>query len=136
MHMQFRKIQIEPLAPLGLSILLVFGVCCVRAQTPAPVQPEPAAASQQPLPGINELIRQATAQQRASSQIIQRYTYRTLDSEQDLDPHGTVTKTTTKEVETICIDVRCYQKLLAEDGKPLSDDKVKRQNDEIDRENA
>ena len=137
MHMQVRTVRIEFSALLGLSMFLtVVGVCSAGAQTPAPGQAATGAISQQPLPGVDELIRQVKAQQGVSSKTIRRYTYRTVDSEQDLDSHGTVKKTTTKELETICVDIRCYQKLLAEDGKPLSDDRVKRQNDEIDRENA
>jgi hypothetical protein len=139
MHLQVGTIRIEFFAFLGLALLLSpIGAGSTAAQTPAPTQAAAVggAATQQPLPAIDELIRQVTTQQRASRKTIQRYTYRTVDSEQDLDSHGTVEKTTTKEVETICVDVRCYQKLLAEDGKPLSDDRAKRQNDEIDRENA
>src|ERR1017187_2916411 len=137
MHMQVRTVRIEFFALLGLLMFLTaVGAGSAGAQTQAPGQSATGATSQRPLPGIDELIRQVKAQQGVSSKTIRRYTYRTVDSEQDLDSHGTVKKTTTKEVETICIDVRCYQKLLTEDGKPLSDDRVKRQNDEIDRENA
>src|ERR1017187_3861200 len=133
MHMQVRTVRIEFFALLGLLMFLTaVGAGSAGAQTQAPGQAATGATSQQPLPEIDALIRQARAQQKASRKTIQRYTYRTVDSEQDLDSHGTVKKTPTKEVETICVDVRCYQKLLAEDGKPLSDDRVKRPNDEID----
>jgi hypothetical protein len=81
------------------------------------------------LPEIKDLIQQAKVQQRASWKTLQQYTYRSFNSEQDLDSHGTVKKTTTKELEILCVDVECYQKLLAVDGKPLSDDRMKRQNE-------
>jgi hypothetical protein len=84
------------------------------------------------LPDINTLIRQVRAQQRASWRTIQQYTYRSVNSEQDFDSHGAVKKTTTKEIEPFCVDVGCFLKLLAVDGKPISDDAMKRQNDNID----
>ena len=147
MDLRPRTIRTRVLLQLALStFLLDCGLCNAQAQTPASSQaapasqsptvttPQPAAdsASQLPLPEINKLIRQVVVQQRASWATIRQYTYRTSSSVQELDSHGAAKKTTVKELETICVDVGCFQKLMTIDGKPLSDNAMKRQNDYID----
>jgi hypothetical protein len=142
---QFRKFRIELLALLSLSQLLtIVGLRSAQAQTPAQpalaVQSQPATSSQssatsgaqRPLPEINALIRQVVVQQRASWATIRQYTYRTSSSVQELDSQGAAKKTTIKELETICVDVGCFPKLMTIDGKPVSDKAMKRQNDYID----
>jgi hypothetical protein len=142
---QFRKFRIELLALLSLSQLLtVVGLHSAQAQTPAQpalaVQSQPATSSQssatsdaqRPLPDVATLIHQVQTQQRASWKIFRQYTYRMSSSVQELDSHGAAKKTTIKELETICVDVGCFQKLMTIDGKPLADNAMKRQNEYID----
>ena len=126
------------------QLLTVVGLRSAQAQTPAQpalaVQSQPATSSQssatsdaqRPLPDINTLIRQVRAQQKASWTTFRQYTYHSSNTEIDLDSHGKAKKTTSKELETVCVDVGCFPKLLEVDGKPLSDDAMKRQNDVID----
>jgi len=118
---------------LGLSTFFVaFGLCEVLAQTPAQSQPAANSTSQRPLPDINALIKQVEAQQRASWKTLRQYTYRLISSEQDLDSHGAVKKTTTVESEIVCVTVACFGKVLARDGKPISAEELKKENDRID----
>jgi hypothetical protein len=124
----------------SLSGVLAFNCAAVvcSAQPPDTIlQPhlsaDPRPTGEQPLPDIDGLIRQVTAQQRASRKTLSQYTYRSLDSEQILDSHGSVKKTTTKDFETFCImNAGCFHRLTSVDGKPLPEDAMKRQNDEID----
>jgi hypothetical protein len=122
-----------------MFLIFLSGASAVAQTTetqPIPGQAATIATGQLPLPEIKDLIEQAKAQQRASWKTLRQYTYRSSNSEQDLDSHGTVKKTTTKELEILCVDVECYQKLLAVDGKPISEDRMKRQNDYRDSEIA
>ena len=147
MDTRSRKIRTRFLSLLGLStFLLACGLCNAQAQTPAadrttPASPSlPAAkpypatgsASERPLPEINSLMVQVEAQEKASRKTIKKYIYRTIGTEQDLDSHGAVKKTTTVEREFFCVNVACFNKLLSRDGKPLSGDELKKQNERID----
>jgi len=133
MGMRIRKIRNGSLTLLGLSTFLVlFGVCTAPAQTPVASQPAPVSTVQRPLPDLNTLIQQAEAQQRSSWKTLQQYTYHLVSSEQDLDSHGAVKKITTVESDIICVTVACFSKVLARDGKPISADELKKENDNID----
>ncbi len=147
MGMRFSKRRIELHALLGLSIFLIaFGVCNAQAQTSAPTQPAPASqplpvprpkpgpgsASERPLPDINALFKQVDAQQKAARKAIREYIYRSVYSEQDLDSHGAVKKTTSEEREFFWVKGVFISRLLARDGKPISGDELKKQNERID----
>jgi len=84
------------------------------------------------LPEINSLMVQVEAQEKASRKTIKQYIYRMIDTEQDFDSHGAVKKTTTVEREFFCVNVACFNKLLARDGKPLSGDELKKEDERID----
>jgi len=147
MGMYVSKIRPGSLALLGLStFLIIFGLCNAHAQTPAASQPTPAStslsvakqppstgsAAERPLPDINSLMVQVEAQEKASRKTVKEYIYRTIGTEQDLDSHGAVKKTTTVERQFFCVNVACFNKLLSRDGKPLSGDELKKQNERID----
>jgi len=151
MGMRFSKRRIELHALLGLStFLIVFGLCNAQAQTPTPTsaptqpapasqsptvptpQPGPGSASERPLPDINALFKQVDAQQKAARKAIREYIYRSEYSEQDLDSHGAVKKTSTEEREFFWVNGVYIGRLLARDGKPISGDELKKQNERID----
>lgn len=133
MDMHISRIRIKLLALLGLSTFLpVFALCTANAQTPAIGQNSAGQDAQKPLPDVAALIHQVQMQQRVSWKTFRQYTYRMFSSVQELDSHGAAKKTTIKELETICVDVGCFQKLMTIDGKPLADNAMKRQNDYID----
>jgi hypothetical protein len=142
MDMHFRKIRIGFLSLLGLAtFLIVFALCNARAraQTPtpaptsAPVQPAIGAASQRPLPDIGSLMLQVESQEKASRKTIKQYIYRSVYAQQDLDSHGAVKNTTTLEREFFCVNVVCINKVLSRNGKPLSGEELKKQNEFIDK---
>ena len=131
------KIRMGLLARLGLAgFLIVFALYTANAQTPATGQISAGPGLQTPLPDVATLIHQVQAQQRASWKIMQRYTYRSKFTEQDLDSQGKVKKTTSSEIENLCYDVACFGKVVSLDGKPLSDEALKKENDEIDKKLA
>jgi hypothetical protein len=134
MEMRCRKIRIEFLTLLSLSTFLIaFGVCNALAQTPSPGQPTPSSTSQRPLPDINSLMEQAEAQEKASRETVKEYIFRVIDTVQELDSHGTVKKTSTGELEEFWINGVYFRRLLARDGKPISGNELKKQNELIDK---
>jgi len=153
MGMRSRKSRIRSLALVGLSAVLVaFGLCNaqVQAQTPTPAStaakpattsqppapPTPQSAtgstSERPLPDIDTLFKQAEAHRDASQKAAKDYIYRSVFTEQDTDSHGTVKKTSTEEREVFWINGVLINRLLARDGKPISGDELKKQNERID----
>ena len=151
MGMRFSKRRIELHALLGLSTFLAaFGLCNARAQTPTPTsaptqpapaspslpiatpQPGPGSTSERPLPDINVLFKQVDAQQKSARKAIREYIYRSEYTEQDLDSHGAVKKTSTEEREFFWVNGVFISRLLARDGKPISGDELKKQNERID----
>ena len=148
MDAQFRKGHIGLLARLNLSAgFILFGLCNAHAQTPATTQtapaphppsvtrPQPATgtAMQRPLPDMNSLMGQVEAQQKASLKTVKEYIFRSLQTQQSLDSHGAVKKTTTEEREHFWINGVPISRLLARDGKPLTGDELKKQNERIDK---
>jgi len=139
-----RVSDIGPLVLLGLStFLIIFGFCNAHAQTESqPVAPPsrevqtPASdkpAADKPLPDINSLMVQVEAQEKASRRTIRQYIYRSLDTAQMLNSHGAVKKTSTEERENFWINGVYINRLLARDGKPISGDELKKQNERIDK---
>ena len=120
-----------------------------QAQTQLQLQPQPSprphpsrspypgrslarSASERPLPDINALFKQVDAQQKAARKAIREYIYRSVYTEQDLDSHGAVKKTTSEEREFFWVKGVFISRLLARDGKPISGDELKKQNERID----
>jgi hypothetical protein len=76
---------------------------------------------------------QVEAQEKASEKAIHKYIYHVTSTQQDLDSHGNVKKTNTVEREDFWINGVFISKLLSRDGKPLSADEAKKQDEEIDK---
>jgi hypothetical protein len=137
MDMHIGKIRIGSLALLGIAVfLIVFALCTANAQAPAAGQSSAGQDAQKPLPDVATLIHQVQMQQRASWKTMQHYTYRSKFTEQDLDSHEKVKKTTSDEIENLCYDVACFGRAVSLDGKPLSDEALKKENDAIDKKLA
>jgi hypothetical protein len=137
MDMHIGKIRIGLLARLGFAAFLIaFALCATNAQTPTAGQTSAGSDAQRPLPDVATLIHQVQTQQKTSWKTFRQYTYRSKFTEQDLDSHNAVKKTTSNEIESTCVDIACINKLLARDGKPISDEEMKKENDEIDKKLA
>jgi hypothetical protein len=148
------KRWIELHALLGLSTFLtVFGLCNAQAHSQTPTstsapaksapasqstnapKPQPAAAnaSERPLPDINSLFKQAETHRDAAQKAAKDYIYRSVSTEQEFDSHWALKKTSTEERETFWISGVYISRLLARDGKPISGDELKKQNESIDK---
>jgi hypothetical protein len=128
-----------PLTPHGLCgipFLLVAHILLAQgppAANAVPAEPSPAQSASRPLPDINSLMQQVEAQEKTSEKTIRQYIYRVTRTEQDLDSHGSVKKSTTEDRESFWIDGTFISRLLSRDGKPISGDELKKQNEEIDK---
>jgi hypothetical protein len=120
-----------------LLLIAVFCAANLLAQTQQaavpPAQDVPAAL---PLPPARELLLDAERNEVASEAARADYTYHVHMEEQDLDSNGNAKKTTITDSESITIDGVRVDRVVARNGKPLTPDETKKENDRIDKEVA
>ena len=85
----------------------------------------PFAFAQQPsspaLPDIRQLMHEVQAHQRQLDKVRESYTYTTLETTQDIDSNGKVTKTESVEQEDFFVNGHVIARTVKKNGQPLSD---------------
>jgi hypothetical protein len=119
------------LAVAGAIAAVALGGSAQRITTPSPA-PTTTAPDEQPLPDINALMRQVESNERKSEDIQKNYLYREQTKSEERDSKGAIKKTETRESEVFWLNGVQVQRTLKKDGKPLSDDELKKENDRID----
>jgi len=74
-----------------------------------------------PLPDIRQLMQQVQEHQRQLDALRESYTFSALQTVQDLDASGRVTKTATREAEDFFVNGHLIERTVKKDGKPLND---------------
>ena len=64
------------------------------------------------------------------------YTYQEHEQDRQFDAKGAVTKTETETSEILILGGRPYEKVVAKNGKPLSEKEARKEQDKMDRELA
>jgi hypothetical protein len=131
---------------MGRSFLLL-ALCAAtlfaqdRPPTPAPSpqaksqtksQPTPDAAAAQPLPPIRNLILQVETNQKAAEAAQKDYTYHVHFEQQYLDKNGRVTKSAVTDSESVTIDGVRVDRVVARNGKPLTEAEAAKESERID----
>ena len=128
------KIPLKP-APLLLLILAAIGCGYGWAQTgqdAAATQAAAEAAAEKPLPDIHTLMREVEANERRSETIQHDYLYLEANTLEDRDSHDAVKKTESREMEVFWLNGVEVVRTLKKNGKELSPDEIKKENDRID----
>jgi hypothetical protein len=85
----------------------------------------PSGLAQQPpspaLPDIRQLMHEVQAHQRQLDKVRENYTYSTLETTQDIDSNGKVTKTESVEEEDFFVNGHVIARTVKKNGQPLSD---------------
>ena len=89
-----------------------------------------------PLPDIPTLMRAVEVNQRASEAIEKDYMYRSVQTAEETDGHGGVKKTETNEYEIFWVNGVPVHRMTKKNGKELSEDEQKKENEHIDKEVA
>jgi len=102
--------------PLSLAILPVFAavllpVAAVRAQV----------AGSQPLPDPKKLVIEVQEHQKAMDKLRESYTYSSLQTVQDVDAQGKVTKTETSENEDFFVNGHVIERTVKKNGQALNE---------------
>lgn len=105
-----------------------------EATTPMVERSSKADEVDKPLPDIPTLMHEVEAHQKAAEAIQKDYLYHTFDTAQELDGHGSVKKTETREYDVFWIEGVPVHKLTRKDGKDLSADEQKKQSEQVDKQ--
>jgi hypothetical protein len=114
-----------------------YAIAVTRAEFDSPVEnsvfdiPRPAATD---LPEIKSLILEVARNQKAIDEMAKEYTCHVTSEEQKTDSKGRVTSTTVSEYESFNLAGDEIRRLVAKDGKPLSGDQKKKEDERFNRE--
>jgi hypothetical protein len=95
----------------------------VLAALLAPLIVVPTALAQQanpPLPDIRQLMTEVQAHQKQLEKVRENYTYNSLQTTQDIDQYGKVTKTESVEGEDFFVNGHVIERTVKKNGQPLS----------------
>lgn len=106
--------------PLALPLPLNAQSASPRSASPRSASHSP--ASQPPIPNAATLLRQVVAHQRQMDSARENYTYRELQVIHQLDRHGHIQSTKTREYRVFFVHTHQVDELIAKDGHPLSPD--------------
>jgi hypothetical protein len=86
-----------------------------------------------PLPDIPALMREVAANQRAEEKISKDYLYHKVQIARESDGHGGIKKTETREFDVFWVGGVPVRRMTKKDGRELSADEQKKENEEIDK---
>lgn len=101
----------------------LFVVLCGAAYPQTETPPNPA-----------DIVRQSVERDRRNFELLKNYTYTETNEQKDYDKSGRLTKTESETYEILTLGGREYGKLIARDGKPLSEKDARRIQEKFDRE--
>ena len=108
---------------------------------PVPVAGQEATATkadevERPLPDIPTLMQEVLKNQRKEEAVRKDYLYHEVETGRETDGHGAVKKIETREYDIFWVGGVPVQRLTKKDGKDLSGEELKKENERIDKEVA
>ena len=125
----FRRLVSNVFMPrlLALASVLLVGTASLRAQQSV------SAAEAKPIPPVKQLLDDVERNERTEEALQQDYTYHVHTEEDDFNGSGGTKKTTITDAESLTIDGVRVNRIVAKDGKPLSDEEKQKESDRIDK---
>src|SRR3984957_12460347 len=111
---------------LATGVLLVSFGCL---SSPAFAANEPAA-----LPDAATMLREVEAHQKQLDKLRENYTFRAVQTTRQLDSSGKTKKVETKEHEVFFVNGHQVQKLVRKDGKDLTPDQARKEQERVNKE--
>jgi len=115
-----------------LTRIAVFFACVLLAGIASAAQKAPPPNA--PLPNPTELLQRAIANEKKLAAELERYECHVTDVTTETDKYGNVKKTTTEVKEQFFVNGIAVDRTLAKDGKDLTPDEVKKQDDRVMKE--
>jgi len=122
---------------VGWGALVFSALLCEAAwgQQSTPVD-APSISSGAPLPPVPELMQEVEKNEDVLEKEQRDYTYHVHTENQELDGKGDLKKTETRDAESFTVDGILVNRTVAKDGKTLTPDEMKKENERIDKEVA
>lgn len=117
-----------------LFLIILVSPAHGRTQTTSRGAKTSATSVDEPLPDINNLLAEVQRNQRAIDEIRGNYTYNKLEEEMELDGRGQIKKKHARELEVSYINGHEIEKLIARDGRSLSDAEREKEQRRVDKE--
>jgi hypothetical protein len=115
-----------PVVPPWLTTLLVLLACVAPAAFGAS---EPAA-----LPDAATILREVEAHQKQLDKVREDYTFRAVQTTRQLDSNGNTKKVESEEHEVFFVNGERVQKLVRKDGKDLTPEQARKEQDRVNKE--
>ena len=96
-----------------------------------PAQPPAQPLSNAPLPDIRELMRQVVQHQRELEKVRENYTFNSVQSVEDIDASGKVTKTETEEYNDFFVNGHIIERMVKKNGQPLTASEEQKETDRV-----
>lgn len=94
---------------------------------------QPKVSDNRPLPDINQLLMDVQKNQKQIDDLTDKYACKEATEEHELDKKGAVKKTKTFQYEVFYLGGEPVRRLVAKDGKPLSEGDLKKENDKVEK---
>jgi len=88
-------------------------------------------ASSPPLPDIRQLMNEVHEHQKQLEKVRENYTFSSLQTTEDIDGKGKVTKTETRENEIFYVHGQPIARMVKKDGKPLTEEEQKKETERV-----
>lgn len=106
--------------------------CAVLLATFMMVSPAVAQSSQdRPIPEIHQLMKEVLDHQKQLEKVRENYTYSSLQTTQDIDGNGRVTKTETREGEDFFVNGHIIERTVKKNGQALSGHDLEKENERV-----
>jgi hypothetical protein len=92
--------------------------------------------TERPLPDVAALMREVEVQQRVSEAVQKDYLFHSVEAVDELDRRGVVKKIEVKEYDVFWVNGVEVERLLKKDGRELSENEKKKEDERIDKEVA
>jgi hypothetical protein len=116
--------------PATFALLVSFGCWGVLQSPAASATNEPQTA----LPDAATMLREVEAHQKVLDKVRENYTFRALQTIRQLDSSGNTKKIETEEHEVFFVNGQQVQKLVGKDGKELTPDQARKEQDRVNKE--
>ena len=93
-----------------------------------------ATSEQAPLPDAASMLREVEARQKQLDKARENYTFRAVQTTRQLDSNGKTKKVETEEHEVFFVNGHQVQKLVRKDGKDLTPDQARKEQDRVNKE--
>jgi hypothetical protein len=113
--------RLGPLHAMGTLLVIISAVATGASDLP-------------PLPDAATMLREVEAHQKQLDKIREDYTFRSLRTTRELDSRGNTKKTETEEHEVFFVNKHRIQKLVRKDGKDLTPDQARKEQQRVNKE--